>query len=549
MKKKSSAEKNSAIDLLEEAVQLLRTAPASLCSAYAVGTLPFVLAFLYFWADMSHGAFAAEHASPAALSVALLFIWMKCWHVVFASGLRALRTRQPSAPWTAQRVWRMVVEQAALQPSGLFLLPVALVIFLPFGWAFAFYQNLTALGGETVGLRELCRAAARQASTRPGQNHLMQALLSVFLFFVWLNVVTVMAMLPHLLKMLTGVETAFTQSGMAGVFNTTFLASSVALTYLVVDPIYKATFVLRCFYGQSLQSGEDLKSDLARARSAAGMAAATLAVLVLCAPRSANAATPAPAPPVQVAPETLNQSINEVLQRPEFAWRMPREERVENEADKSWFSRGIDAVVDMMQGFAKSCLHSLGECMKWLEKMLRKLWTPSGGGSSGTLGESGWVAFLRAALVVLITAIACILAILITRLWLNRRQISVLVATPVRAQPDLNDENVAADQLPEDGWLKMARELMAQGNLRLALRAFYLAGLASLAARELISLATFKSNREYESELRRRGRAQPAVQTAFSRNVATFDRAWYGLHEVTLDDLRLFQSNLDQIRS
>ena len=124
-----------------------------------------------------------------------------------------------------------------------------------------------------------------------------------------------------------------------------------------------------------------------------------------------------------------------------------------------------------------------------------------------------------------------------------------IVAAAVSATPDLNDENIAADQLPEEGWLKMAREMIAQGNLRLALRAFYLAGLANLAARQMIAIASFKSNREYETELRRRARALPVVQNAFSQNVAAFDRAWYGLHEVTQEALQQFQTNLEQIRA
>jgi len=70
MKTKSLARGPGAVDLLEEAVHLLRAAPASLYGFYALGTLPFVLGFLYFWADMSHGAFAREHAGRAAAAMA-----------------------------------------------------------------------------------------------------------------------------------------------------------------------------------------------------------------------------------------------------------------------------------------------------------------------------------------------------------------------------------------------------------------------------------------------------------------------------------------------
>jgi hypothetical protein len=123
------------------------------------------------------------------------------------------------------------------------------------------------------------------------------------------------------------------------------------------------------------------------------------------------------------------------------------------------------------------------------------------------------------------------------------------VADVITAKPDLRDENVGADTLPEQGWLTLAHELIAKGELRLALRAFYFAGLAHLGTRELISIALFKSNREYENELRRRARAYPDALDAFSQNIAVFDRAWYGLHDVTTDLLTDYQANLDRIRA
>jgi hypothetical protein len=555
MKKKSTTSGDSAIDLLEEAVHLLRGAPARLYGIYALGTLPFVLAFLYFWADMSRGAFAREHADRGAAAMGLLFLWMKCWQAVFASGLRSLRTGQTGAPWTARRASWLVLQQSALQPSGLFAVPMSMVIMIPSGWVIAFYQNLTALGveAESGGLRGIWKSATRQASTRPGQNHLLLGLLSIFAFFVWLNVVITMYCLPYLLKTLFGLDTAFTQAGAISVLNTTYLACSFALTYIFVDPLVKAAFALRCFYGQSLQTGADLKSDLARVRETASLSLCMLAAMVLfllAIPVMAAPTVEAPPPAVAVSPAELNHSIDEVLQRPEFAWRMPREEAREDVAQKTWFARAIGAIVDVLKDATKYCLTSIGKSVKWVWEQLRKLWPNSSPDVSASFGwASAWVSFLRIVLMILIVVIAGVLSVLIFRMWQRRRQPYAVVATAIAARPDLNDENIAADQLPEEGWLKMAREMMAEGNLRLALRAFYLAGLASLAAREMIAIAIFKSNREYEAELRRRARALPAVQTAFSQNVAAFDRAWYGLHEVTQEALQQFQSNLDQIRS
>ena len=81
------------------------------------------------------------------------------------------------------------------------------------------------------------------------------------------------------------------------------------------------------------------------------------------------------------------------------------------------------------------------------------------------------------------------------------------------------------------------------------MRAYYLASLAHLAERNLITIARHKSNRDYERELRRRAHTAPAVLPLFSENVSTFDRVWYGLHEVTRELLEAFASNVTRIKT
>ena len=136
-------------------------------------------------------------------------------------------------------------------------------------------------------------------------------------------------------------------------------------------------------------------------------------------------------------------------------------------------------------------------------------------------------------------------------MWKRRSRVddALVNAQAQPAVPNLEDENVAASQLPEDGWLAMARDLINRGDFRLALRAFYLSGLAHLADRDLVSITRYKSNRDYEKELRRRARSLPELQNAFSENSLIFDCSWYGRHEVTDEVLARFQGNLERIRS
>jgi hypothetical protein len=542
MKRPAQSDGPGPIELVEEAVHLLRRAPASVFALYAVGTLPFVLAFLCFWAEMSRGAFAREHAAGDALGLALIFLWMKWWQAAFASEVRACLTGQAPAPWTWRRAGRLALAQTALQPIGLFALPAALVIVLPFGWAYSFFQNVTVVGDGSLTISEASKRAGAQASLRPGQSYLALAILSIFAFFVWLNVALFMAILPGLLKTFLGVDNAYTRVGIANILNTTYLACTIAVSYLCVDPLAKVIYLLRCFYGQSLQSGEDLKAELARVRGR-GL---PILLLLFCLVRGA-AAAPALA---ALSPSQLSQAIDDVQKEPQFAWRMPRETReAAEDAQSSRVARllrmGAEALIDGLKWVA----HKAWEAVRWIGRQIGKLWPDEAPTGPASRTGFAWTSFLQVLLLILIFAIAAFLAVLIARLVRQHRRRPVLAAEAIQAAPDLSDGNIAADQLPEESWLALARELAAQGNLRLALRAFYLASLAHLAARELLSIALFKSNREYEGELRRRGRAGPATLSAFSENVVVFDRVWYGLHQVTTDTLQEFEANLARIRA
>ena len=55
-----------AFELLEEAFHLLRLAPASTLAIYYLGSLPFILALLFFWSDMSRSAFAAQRLAACS---------------------------------------------------------------------------------------------------------------------------------------------------------------------------------------------------------------------------------------------------------------------------------------------------------------------------------------------------------------------------------------------------------------------------------------------------------------------------------------------------
>jgi hypothetical protein len=553
---KMPAEK-AGLEVIEEATHLLRLTPGSTWFSYYAGALPFVLGLLYFWSDMSRSALAGQRLPAAALGMTLLFLWMKTWQTVFAHQLMARVCGEPAPRWGLGRMLRVALAQTLLQPTGLFVLPVAFVLTVPFPWACAFYQNITALGvSEEHAVGTLRRSAWRQARLWTAQNFTILMVIQLFGLFVLLNVVAAVVALPFLLDRLLGIPTVFTQSHWA-VLNSTFFAAALGLAYLCLDPLVKAVYVLRCFYGDSLQSGADLKADLHRflaipkaATAALGLVIGlTLAPCLRAAdlpeqPASAQAAAERAPRLASLTPPALDHAIDNAMKDREFLWRLRRETAPVEKNDKGILAALFQDALDKLAAAARTVGHWVEAAFRWLGRLLRFRV-----GGKGTPGD--WTSPLRVLIVVLVGVLVGLLAWLGFRAWQQRRRrvSGEIAAQPATPGPDLADENVGAEQLPEDGWLKLARELREHGELRLALRAFYLASLAHLAGRNLISLARFKSNLDYDRELDRRGHALPDLLAVFRENVSVFDRVWYGLHEVNPERLGQFAQNVERIKA
>src|ERR1041385_3516222 len=350
MKRSKSRSADSPLELIEQAVHLLRLAPAGTLASYYFGALPFLLGLLYFWSDMSRGAFAHRHAAAEALGLALLFLWMKTWQAHFAANLRARLCGEAGARWTMRRWLRVALRQTFFQPIGLFLVPLSCVITIFFAWVYAFFQNVTALGdGETPAARTLLARAWRQTWLWPWQNFATLATLALFGFFVFLNVFVACLVLPQLPKTFFGVESAFTLSP-SSMLNTTFLTAVFGLTWLCLDPLFKTIYVLRSFYGESLKSAADLKAELRRCQQPSPLAAVVI-ILLLGLSTPIPAAEPANNPQSAVSPSDLDRSISKTLNQREYSWRLPREKGpVTEELEKpSAFGRFLASVSDTLK--------------------------------------------------------------------------------------------------------------------------------------------------------------------------------------------------------
>lgn len=572
-----------ALELAETALWLVRNAPRSAPAVYYLGSLPFIAGMVAFWAHMAGNPAAHRLLAPGAFALAVLFVWMKVFQARYCRELLAILEARAPEPWGWRAFWRSATVQAPLQAIGVVALPLALAAALPFGWAYAVCQHATVLdGGDYPSVRALYRDALREAKLWPKQNHLLIWLLSPYLPAC--TVVLLLALMPFFQALLPGmlgvpltlyagllallslvaspfcavvalnlfaailfgasmlrtfldVHTVFTVAPGAAV-NTTFFALIIGLTYLAVDPVLKAAYVLRCFHGRSLQNGADLRVRLRRVARA--LAPLLLAAALLAAPGGPVLAAGKNAVQPAVDPDALNAAIDRELEAPEYAWRLPRTIPEEEEGP-----------VRVMLRRASETLRRWGDAVRnWLRS-----WTgdereaeAGGGGESGAYGLS--VKLIYWLLVVLTVLLVSTLLYYIAREVRRRRNAAMVQPRAAAPEPpDLEDETTPPDALPEEGWLSMARELAEQGDYRLAVRALFLALLARLAADKHIAIARYKSNSDYRRELERRAHVHGELAPLFTDSARVYEAVWYGNHAATPEGFQTLQRNTARLRA
>ncbi|MCI0602633.1 hypothetical protein L0156_06430 [bacterium] len=241
----------------------------------------------------------------------------------------------------------------------------------------------------------------------------------------------------------------------------------------------------------------------------------------------------------QETAEQLDRAIKEVIAQREYQWRMPRE--VVQQEEQGLLFEFLEGVANFMKRVWKPISEWWDKFKEWLRKQFDS-GSPPGSSKEWSAGELN---------VMIIVLIALLLLILVFFLWRHRkrmREAEAVQAEAILPLPDIADENLVADQLPEEGWQRMAQDLLARGELRLALRAMFMATLSYLAQSQFITVAKFKSNREYWQELRRRAYDRKGMQEAFYENVSSVDRVWYGMHPVTDDLLKKFMENVETVK-
>lgn len=510
---------SSGLDLLEQAFGLLRRAPASAWLIYFLGTGSFALGFLFFWEEMTHSGLASERAGLEALLLAMLLLAMFAAQAIFSIRLR--QVLDPGEPIDGPR---LLLLQCLIQPTKLIVLPAAAMALLPFAPTAAFYQHCAALRAEDVVTWRSALAQAWNLSRLGAkQTWISLALFLLFGFLVWMNLFAVMAFLPELSRMLLGIESEYNRAGTNLIFTSTFFRMSFAVTYCLLEPLWRAAQVLRSVEGESIATG----SDLRRALRQVTRQVTTAAMLFLC--LSAQAAEPIRAP-------QLEQSIHRTLQNPEFAWRNART------GQKPPVPGWLEALQNGTRSIFRSINRGLRSFFDWLENIATHQIMPATGGVAPVRG-------LRTSSYIVIALCIALILGLVIRQWRAKPALVTQAEAMAPAVIELTDETLLPTDRLEDEWTLLGRDLMARGETRLALRAHYLGCLAHLARQQWIQVHRGKSNLDYLRELSRRAKGFPGVESSFAHNLRLYERTWYGEHRATPETMAEFLTNLERIRS
>jgi hypothetical protein len=517
----------SALQLLEDAAHLLRRASFATLAWHWIGSAPFALAALLFWSVITRPGLASGECALGALVVTLLLVWMNCCRAVFAARLRRQLSDSDGPDWSVRRIWEMAATQAFLGATRLGVMPLAVLTSLPLAHVVSFYRIAAALAGhEELPPAGVIRKAREYSGFRPSQSWLALALLFFIFIVVAANVAIVLAVLPLLARTLTGYESQFSRSGVYFVANWGFWLSALALSWIAFDPFVQAVYCVRCFQAESEKSGEDLRVGL-RAIRAVHMVVAALLLLSI--------------PPMQaagtVSPEELGASVRQVMQSPEYDWRIPPP--AAPAAGTSWIVSVTNRIIDASGSALSAARDAIRRFLRWIF-----------GSPSASPASKGGLPVLLLPLEVWLCIFAVLIVAMVIAAWRRASAGSRVsgLASEVQSRSKPATDDLSPLRFPEEEWIGQADNWLREGNWRFAVRALYLASLVWLGRRSVIAIHPGKTNREYSLELRRRTRSVPQVRHLFAGNVAAFESSWYGMHDLDAAAVADFRRSIDEMK-
>jgi hypothetical protein len=246
------------IDLLEEAIHLLRRTSVLTYAYYLIGVAPFTIVLLQFLVNASYHRYATEHLMDSSAELMIAYAWMKGFEAMACRQLLTASTGGPVRPLSPLGLIRLWLAQWAVQPLGILAKPMAFLVLVPSPFVDAFFQNASILLTGSPGDMSRC---IRFSKGDIGPSLVFQAVIFIFRVVVFASVYSAFAALPFLARTLFGIDTPLTRS-YEWLLSLPFILGTGFLSYLVIDLLLKSVYVVRITAIECESSGKDLLNRL-----------------------------------------------------------------------------------------------------------------------------------------------------------------------------------------------------------------------------------------------------------------------------------------------
>lgn len=247
------------IDLLEEAIHLLRRTSAITYAYYIVGVTPFAILLFQLLGDASYHRYLSEHLGESVIRLALSYGWMKGFQALACQRLLASYSGEPvrrRGPFALLQLW---AAQCAIQPWGILAKTMAFLIVVPSPFVDAFFHTasivITGNRGDFLRCVQLSKGPI-------GPGLVLNGIIFAFRLVIFTCVYSTLAALPFLGKMLFGIETLLTHN-FHWLVSIPFVAGTGFVSYLLIDLLLKSFYVIRLRRIECETSGKDLIHRLA----------------------------------------------------------------------------------------------------------------------------------------------------------------------------------------------------------------------------------------------------------------------------------------------
>lgn len=551
---RSSRIRLNPLEALERGFALFQSTFTGEAWRYYVGAAPLVLCFIPLW--VIDGQIRISNGSLLLQAVLLAGAYLLRARMV-AGYVQRVRQRAFGVPGSkpvgvaarAAATGRLLAWKITLSLAALATVPTVAAA----SWFYSACQFASLEAQEDPSARHSFGGCLTLASQWFGGSLLLLLMLFPLWIAVWLNGFILAMILPALLRSIFGVKTLLsTPMGRYALLQSSaFWLSLFAAAWLALDPVVKCTFIAVYQHLRSRREGDDLRGALAslpreqqkkaeiiaasRPGNRAMMASlVVLAAILVGASQTARvrAATVSLSPgsaetvvgsPNEARVQKLRQALDQESERSIYRWH-----DAEHPSPPSWLDKLLDKVGD-----------GLERAWKAFSSFLGKFW-PRGLTFSPEKAKDGeWR--LKDIRLWLGLVLVLTLGVGASLVWLRRRREAAQLSVPLAIAPLPDLSYAVASERSEDEWFALAERLEGEGELRLALRAAYLALLAGLGQREWLTIRRDRTNREYLAEFTRRWRRRPqaAVEVRLEIpeklriSLRLFDRVWYGSHGLT----------------